>query len=137
MEVETAESNGNIFQWLNLHRGQNVLVVADGAAFGSEIDRIIKLQQSGTVDFRIVLPESFEWLILKSGLIKTDDVSAILEQPSSFVESREFFSWERFFTDYLISNTVNTPFAYSKNRINPVYLIRTNADKIVKEIQPA
>ena len=68
---------------------------ADGAAFGSEIDRILKLQSSA--NFRLCLPESFEWLILKSGLIKSDDIAAVLERPSEFIESADFFSWENFF----------------------------------------
>lgn len=134
ISVETAGSNANIFNWLNQHKNQKILVVADGAAFGAEIDRIVKLQKSGTVDFRLFLPESFEWLILKSGLIKNDNIENVLDHTSDFVESGEYFSWERFFTRYLIESTAHTPFEYSKTKINPAYLIESNAEKIVAEI---
>lgn len=132
MECISSESNSAVFKWLNEHKDKKVLVIADGAAFGSEIDRILKLQSSA--NFRLCLPESFEWLILKSGLIKSDDIAAVLERPSEFIESADFFSWENFFEEYLIQNTVNTPFQYAKREINQVYLNPVNAKKIMEEI---
>lgn len=134
VSVDTARSNSSIFNWLNQHKDRTTFIIADGAAFGSEIDRILKLQESGSVQFRIVLPESFEWLILKSGLIKAATLTDILNNPSDHVECGEYFSWERFFTAYLVNNTVNTPFEYSKSEINPIYLIKANSDKITSEI---
>lgn len=134
VSVSTAQSNSSVFNWLNQHKDKTTFVIADGAAFGSEIDRILKLQESGNVQFRIALPESFEWLILESGLIKTNTLADVLNNPSDHVECGEYFSWERFFTAYLVSNTVNTPFEYSKSGINPVYLIKANSDKITSEI---
>ena len=46
-----------------------MLVVADGAAFGCEMEKIMQLIRLGR---RIILylPESFEWLVLKSGIIE-------------------------------------------------------------------
>ena len=132
MEVLSAESNSGIFKWLDENKGRKVLVIADGAAFGSEIDRVLKLQSSP--NFRLCLPESFEWLILKSGLIKTADISFVLDNTSDYVESSEYFSWENFFENYLIQNTVNTQFQYAKREINPVYLIEANSKKIAEEI---
>ena len=128
----SSSSNSAIFKWLKEHENQKVFVVADGAAFGSEIDRILKLRSSDNI--RLCLPESFEWLILKSGLIKTDDITEILQNPSEHIESAEFFSWENFFERYLIDNTVDTPFQYAKKEINPVYLNESNAEKIIIEI---
>lgn len=82
----------------------------------------------------LCLPESFEWLILKSGLIKTENIQEILADPSAYIESAEFFSWENFFEKYLIAITVNTPFQYAKKKLNPVYLNPANANKIAEEI---
>ena len=107
-------------------------VIADGAAFGSEIDRILKLRSAENI--RLCLPESFEWLILKSGLIKAKDIVEVLENPSDHIESSEFFSWENFFFKYLIDNTIGTPFQYSKKEIKDTYLKKVNSEKIISEI---
>ena len=77
--------------------------------------------------------ESFEWLILRSGIIKTADIK-ILDDPSDHIECSENFSWENFFEKYLIHITANTPFQYSKAKINPVYLDPINSEKIISEI---
>lgn len=127
-------SNSDIFKWLHDHIGEKVLVVADGAAFGSEIDRVLKLQPLTKEYFRLCLPESFEWLILKSGLIKTPDIASVLKNPSEHIESRDYFSWENFFEDYLVRNTVQTCFQYAKKEINPIYLNENNRKKIIGEI---
>ena len=60
----------------------NMLIIADGAAFGSEMDRMMKQIQrkKGMV---LYLPESFEWLILQSGIIP--DVKLPLA-PSPYVK---------------------------------------------------
>ncbi len=132
---ESSCSNSGIFQWLRNHKDKKVFVVADGAAFGSEIDRVLKLQLSNEKNVKICLPESFEWLILKSGLIKASDILSVLENPSEHIESKDYFSWENFFEDYLVRNTVNTHFQYAKKEINPIYLNKNNSKKIIAEIQ--
>lgn len=129
----SSESNSSVFKRIIENYGKRILVIADGAAFGSEIDRVLK---SNTLNRLIVcLPESFEWLILKSGLINTEDIHEILASPSEYIESSEFFSWENFFEKYLIKETTNTPFQYAKKKLNPVYLNQTNADRIIEEIK--
>lgn len=132
IECFTSGSNTAIFKWLKEHANDHVLVVADGAAFGAEIDRILKLKSVS--NFQLCLPESFEWLILKSGLIKRNDIEKVLEDPSEFVDSAKYFSWENFFEKYLVESTVKTPFQYKKDRINKVYLLDHNAKTIMKEI---
>lgn len=132
VECLTSGSNSAIFKWLNEHQDRKVFVIADGAAFGSEIDRILKLRSAENI--RLCLPESFEWLILKSGLIKAKDIVEVLENPSDHIESSEFFSWENFFLKYLIDNTVGTPFQYSKKEIKDTYLKKVNSEKIISEI---
>jgi hypothetical protein len=68
------------------------------------------------------LPESFEWLILKSGQIDGKVVQDILQHPEDFIESREYFSWERFFTVLLIEHTNHTYLKYTKGHLNDAYL---------------
>lgn len=65
----TAGSNSAIFKWLNNNPTGKVLIIADGAAFGPEMDRVLKLCKTHPETFQLCLPESFEWLILKSGII--------------------------------------------------------------------
>ncbi|MBR1444793.1 MAG: hypothetical protein IJ583_14825, partial [Firmicutes bacterium] len=129
---ETSASNSAIFKWLKEHIDRKILIIADGAAFGSEIDRILKL--NSVSKFRLCLPESFEWLILKSGLIKSENIEDILENPSEYIESSEYFSWENFFEAYLIKCTVGTPFQYTKRELKPAYKNKSNANKIILEI---
>ena len=46
----------------------------------------------------LYLPESFEWLILLSGVLESNEIEQILDEPYAYIESKEWFSWERFFT---------------------------------------
>lgn len=40
----------------------------------------------------------------------------MLEEPSAYIESRKYFSWERFFTALLVEKAEGTYLAYSKKR---------------------
>lgn len=101
-----------------------ILVVADGAAFGSEMNRF-DFYMREHANIRLFLPESFEWMILDSGLIKNSKLASILASPSDYIESSEFFSWERFFTHLLTDMSKGTYLQYSKNKLNPSYLSDT------------
>lgn len=68
------------------------------------------------------LPESFEWTLLQSGLIPSNDIPKILEDPSNYIESRDYLSWERFFTDVLVKYSADTRYAYRKAKLNEQYL---------------
>lgn len=70
----------------------------------------------------LYLPESFEWMILNAGILKNSRIREILEDPSEYVESKDYFSWERFFTAVLIEQTKDTYLAYAKRKLNPAYL---------------
>lgn len=118
---KSAGGKSNVFKLLLDETKQEVLVIADGAAFGSQMERIMGLaaiQQN----FHVYLPESFEWLILRSGLLEDSEIGKILESPEKYVDSLHYFSWERFFTDLLIQRTSNSYLSYTKSKLNPVYL---------------
>lgn len=131
----SANGKSNIFQLLLTQTTEQILVIADGAAFGSEMEKVIKLQNE-LGNFTLYLPESFEWLILKSDLIKEKTISDILADPSSYIESKEYFSWERFFTALLTKITEATYLQYSKHSLNPVYLQNTASEKILDVMSP-
>ena len=110
-----------------------ILVIADGAAFGSEMHHI-ELYMRGHENIRFFLPESFEWMILDSGLIKSSNLASILSSPSDYIDSAEYFSWERFFTHFLTDITQNTFWQYSKNKLNPSYLSEKAKKAILKSL---
>lgn len=131
--VISAEGKSNIFRELMKSPGEAVLVIADGAAFGPEMDRIMKVvrRRKGIV---LYLPESFEWIILKSGVITGKNLNTILEKPEEFIESDKYFSWERFFTKLLVMLTKDTYLKYAKRKLNAAYLQESISSKIIRQI---
>lgn len=132
IKCESAKGKSNIYDCIQKTDEQKILVIADGAAFGPEMERNMSLKRiKKTVFF---LPESFEWLILKSGLTKKKELKDILENPSVFIESEKYFSWEVFFTKLLIKETKDTQLAYKKKDLNQVYLTAKNRKTIVDTV---
>jgi hypothetical protein len=133
-EAVSAEGKSNIYKVLKKYDDdKKVLVIADGAAFGSEMDRVMKIVNS-TVGKMVFLPESFEWLILKSDIIKDKEVETILEEPSDFIESQDYMSWERYFSALLIEKTKDSYLHYTKSSLNGVYKTENNQCRILKVI---
>ena len=59
MQCDTANGKSNVFSYLKAHRNEKILVIADGAAFGPEMDRVLQLVQTRE-NLALYLPESFE-----------------------------------------------------------------------------
>ena len=57
------------------------------------------------------------------------------QAPEEYIESSEFFSWERYFTKLLIEQTEGTYLKYKKSRLNKFYLHEKNKDTILKSIK--
>ena len=85
-------------------------------------------------NFIIFLSESFEWLILKSDVIRDKAIEAVLDNPSDFIESKEYMSWERFFSALLVDKTKDTYLRYSKSRLNDTYKNKKIQKKILQEV---
>ena len=117
----SANGKTNIRKMLDQNTGIPTLVIADGAAFGSEIGELYLLMQRRP-DLCLYLPESFEWIILSSGLIDGKRIEENLKNPEDYIESRDCFSWEQFFTKLLVQETVGTYLQYSKHKLNDNYL---------------
>lgn len=130
---ESAGGKSNIFKMLSDRAGENVLVVADGAAFGSQMERIMQLLALQP-DSHIYRPESFEWLILRSGLLEDAEVDEILKSPENYVESQQYFSWERYFTAVLMQKTADSYLKYTKSKLNPVYLQEHEKKAVLSEM---
>ncbi len=130
-DVVSADGNGNILPVIQTLVKGDTLVIADGAAFGAMIENCLAYLET-RIDLRVSiwLPESFEYLILKSGVIKGAELEAVLEEPADYIDSLQHESWEQFFTDLLISLTKDTAAKYSKEVLNKYYLQDKNIRKI-------
>ncbi len=131
IKCQSGQSKTKLFNWLQMHSGQKIFMIADGAAFGPEIDRIYKWQEEHPDQSIICLPESFEWLLLESGVIQQNGIKEVLENPEEYIESADYISWERFFTKYLEDISAETIYAYTKRKINPYYTKNANASKVI------
>lgn len=110
------------------------LVIADGAAIGSEMNELYQMMRCNPA-IKCYLPESFEWMVLKSGMIDGKIVQDILSAPEDFIESREYFSWERFFTALLAEHTQNSYLKYSKSKLNTAYVHEKRKQAIINVME--
>ncbi|MBP5697547.1 MAG: hypothetical protein J6X11_13010, partial [Treponema sp.] len=118
-ECESANGKSNIYKKL-LASSKKSLVIADGAAFGSQMAKVMKIAER--TDCVLFLPESFEYVLIASVFAKDSEVTKSLERPEDFIECKEFFSWEQFFTALLTKISDGTYLKYSKKKLNPNYL---------------
>lgn len=125
----SASGKSNIYNCVLENNNKRILIFADGAAFGSEIDSLVKLHKK--FDLIMYLPESFEWLILKSELFNNIEIKNILASPSDYIESSEYLSWERFFTKTLIEVSDGTYLQYTKSKLNKNYFNDNVRNKII------
>lgn len=114
-------------------QGRRLLIIADGAAFGSEMERVMQ-KVSVTDQIMLYLPESFEWLILKSGIVESQDIRDIINDPSQYIDSEKYMSWERYFTSLLVERTKDTYLHYSKNKLNDAYKNYKIQKRIISQI---
>lgn len=124
-------TNSAILGWLDQHLDDRVFVVVDGAAFGCYADRVLKLQDIHRDAVTVCLPESFEWLLLSSGVISGLDAKAVLQEPEAFADSEKFKSWEDFFYKYLRDKTGNSVFRYDKDSIPEAFCGGSNSAKVM------
>ncbi len=127
----SADGNSKIAARLNdLNTSSNTLVFADGAAFDAYIENIITLRELHR-NIGLYLPESFEWLILKSGVINSAEISDILKHPEDYIDSSVYFSWERYFTELLEKETADDELKkYNKSKISDYYI----SDRILQKV---
>ena len=131
---ESAGGKTKLFSKLLDCDGEKICIVADGAAIGPEMDALYKTALKNS-NIRLYLPESFEWIILSSGLLEDKEIKEILEEPENYIESQVYFSWERFFTKLLMDKTEGTYLKYQKARLNPAYLHEKNKRIVLKQLE--
>lgn len=134
----TASGKSNIIRQLEKSQSMKTmrLVIADGAAFGSEMKDVSEYMKTmGNVV--LYAPESFEWLLLSTNQIPGIKAENILKSPENYIDSKEYISWERFFTELLTEQTRTDPvWAYSKKKIAKAYLTSriVNAVKTIMKL---
>lgn len=134
MKCVSANGKSNVFKTILNQEEGPILVIADGAAFGSEMQIITELIKIRN-DIVLYVPESFEWMILKADVIKDKEIEEILKTPYNYVDSENYFSWERFFTGLLIEKTQDFFLKYSKKNLNVVYTQDNIEEKILRVME--
>lgn len=131
----SASGKSSIVHMLEQFKDKKVLVIADGAAFGSNMRNLVLKQETRPKMIGIYLPESFEWLILKSGLTNDPEWEKV-SFPERFVESEKHFSWERYFTELLVENTRGSEYkAYPVNKGKlPEFYLQNDSIESIKSV---
>lgn len=125
--VVSAKGRDNILNVLKSIKPP-VLIIADGAAFGHLMHRVLEYIEHNNSG--LLIPESFEYVILVSKVfrLKAAEINSLIET----IEAEKYFSWEQFFTDELIHRTQGTQLAYKKSKLNPAYLTDKNREYILE-----
>lgn len=114
---------------------KTVLGIVDGAAFGADIQKMMRSISSKKDKCVLFAPESFEYLLLKSGVIPCDEKE--LNETYDYADSSLYESWEQFYTDKLHEYTQNTDHQYTKKNLNKFYLsdkCKNSVKKIMHKI---
>ena len=132
-----AGGNSQIYHVLS-EQADNVFlaVIADGAAFGAYIEKVMNYAD---IRRNIILyfPESFEWLLLRSGVASDRKYYQELDHPEDYIDGECYMSWEQFFTDLLKKETQNDNIRqYQKSNLPPYYMSRKVRERIL-QIMPA
>ena len=132
IKCEAAGGKSKIKGLLKKYRSSNIIIAADGAAIGCEMESLVKEQELSYGKLALFLPESFEWLILKSGIFGN---SAGITETYIYADSVKYESWEQYFTDLLIRLSGKYVHKKYNKRKLPSYYIQTGIkEKIMMQI---
>ena len=132
VKCEAAGGKSNIKGLLKKYKNFNIIIVADGAAIGCEIESLVKEQELSYGKLALFLPESFEWLILKSGIFES---SAGITEAYAYADSKKYESWEQYFTDLLSKLSEDDIYKkYNKRKLSSFYMQSDMKKKIMMQI---
>ncbi len=124
----SAGGKSKIYNTIRQNLKRHMLVIVDGAAFGSEISKVYRYIQVNNIDCVIYAPESFEYLILSAKIV---DISLdMLENTYMYADSTRYMSWEEFYTSILVDLSRDSVFRYSKSKLAESY----KSDNVVNRI---
>lgn len=124
----SAGGKSNVYKMLRDQKSETKLIIVDGAAFGSEMGKVYRYMSEFDKSSILFAPESFEWIILKSGLINVPN--AITDETFMHADSKDYMSWEEYYTACLTEMTRNTILQYSKSRLGDAYKTAGSIKKI-------
>lgn len=129
---ESSFGKSNIIKLIN-DKNKKYLIIADGASFGNELQKIYDLKYDYSIDF--IIPESFEYCILKADILKNKEIRYIVENPAEYIDSQDWINWEQFFTNLLVTKTKDFEKykRYNKNKLSDWYMDSKNLNKIITE----
>lgn len=104
-----------------------ILVVADGAAIGPYFDKLYTSLRI-TVPVVLFLPEYFEYLVLRSGLV-CDNSDERLTKTYMYAQSEHYMSWEQYYT-VLLQSLMD----YNKHRLSKSLLTSSSKKVILSTI---
>ena len=130
---EAAGGKSKVYAKIRAHSNSDALAIVDGAAFGSEIGKIYRYLRMCGRDCVIYAPESFEYLILQSGIVNVPD--SVLEDTYLHADSVKYMSWEEFYSAYLTQESQGTVYQYNKSRLTDAYKTEGTLNRI-KSVLP-
>lgn len=116
------------------NKSKRKLVVVDGAAFGAEMEEVMTYINLIDANTKLFAPESFEYLLLKSDLFPGKEIGEKLENTQDHADSREYMSWEQFYTKLIVDLTEGTKMQYTKSKLNDYYLSERNMEIVKREL---
>ncbi len=134
----SAKGNGNVANELYAlaAKHQTIAVFVDGAAFGAYIEDVKTVIDKSSAAIVLLYPESFEYVLLKNGVVSADN--KVLDETYDYCDVAEFEkltndypvgtckfeSWEQFYTIYLQCLTNKEEYRYSKKsgKLHDYYL---------------
>ena len=132
--IQCISSGGKsgVYRELASHPDEKVVVIADGAAFGSEIGDVVRQQSLRPDRVGIYLPESFEWVILSSGAVMLKDSDKLIS-PEDYADSVDYMSWEQYFTELLVWAVKDSEYQkYSKDKLSDYYT-QDRVERMIRE----
>ncbi len=136
-EVISARSKTRIAKCLSVSQRlgkNNILIIADGAAFGPEWPLIQNIISSSISEITVFLPESFEWFLLHSLCFKCfEETQYILDNFLTLIDYTKYFSVEQYFTDVLKQFSMKVGCRYYKEAMpDKIFLTKENTDYLRK-----
>lgn len=128
----SAHGKSNILARLQSSPAKKILTIVDGAAFGPEMANVMRYIQDTKKIVVLYAPESFEYLILKANILSHP--SSVTEETWQWADSKEYFSWEEFYTDYLTRYSADTVYQYHKHKLKDIYMTSGVKKKIVSQL---
>ena len=135
-KCESARGKSNVIARLKelSQSGQRFLTIVDGAAYGPEMEEMIQYIRYTNSNVELYAPESFEYLLLTSKLFNSSDIDRKCKYTEEYADSKEYMSWEQFYTELIIKETRDMPSQYNKKKLNAYYLSERNRSIIRQEI---